>query len=68
MLVKHFRSGSIVGNWYPIVSIDFHEHATIGMMVLRQVYALVVLPSNARKPCQGMDRSRYGTSVNLEGV
>ena len=32
------RSRSIVGNWYPIVSIDFHEHSMTGMMVLRQGY------------------------------
>jgi len=32
MLVKHFRSRAIVGHWYPIVSIDFHEHALTGMM------------------------------------
>jgi len=42
MLVNHFRSSAIVGHWYLIVSIDFHEHAMTGMMVLRQVYALVV--------------------------
>jgi len=35
MLVKHFRSRAIVGHWYPIISIDFHEHAMAGMMVLR---------------------------------
>ena len=35
MLVKHFRGRAIMGNWYPIVSIDFHEHDMIGMMVLR---------------------------------
>jgi len=29
---KVFRSGSIVGHWYPIVSIDFHEHAMTSMM------------------------------------
>ena len=26
-------SRAIMGHWYPIVSIDFHEHAMIGMMV-----------------------------------
>ena len=26
MLVSHFKSRVIVGNWDPIVSIDFHEH------------------------------------------
>jgi len=31
-----------MGHWYPIVSIDFHEHAMSGMMVLRQLYALFV--------------------------
>jgi len=36
MLVKHFRSRAIVGHWYPIVSIDIHEHKMTGMMVLRQ--------------------------------
>ena len=37
---KHFRSRAIVGHWYPIVSIDFHEHVMNYMMVLRQRYAL----------------------------
>jgi len=32
MLVKHFRSKAIVGQWYPIMSIDFHEHDMTGMM------------------------------------
>ena len=36
MLVKHFRNRAIMGYWYPIVSIDFHEHDMISMMVLRQ--------------------------------
>ena len=31
-----------MGHYYPIMSIDFHKHAMIGVMVLRQVYALVV--------------------------
>ena len=35
ILVKHFRSRAIVGHWYPIMSIYFHEHAMTGMMVLR---------------------------------
>ena len=39
---KAFRSRAIVEHSYPIVSIDCHEHVIIGMMVLRQVYALVV--------------------------
>jgi len=30
------------GHWYPIVSIDFHEHAITGVMVSRQVYVFVV--------------------------
>ncbi len=32
MLVKHFRSKAILGHWYPIVSIDVHEHAMTSMM------------------------------------
>ena len=35
MHVKNFRSTTIVGHWYPIVSIGFHEHAMNDMMVLR---------------------------------
>ena len=56
-----------MGYWYPIMSIDFHEHAMTGMMVLRQVYALVFISSNARKPFQGMDCPRWGCHQNLEG-
>ncbi|MCY6488315.1 hypothetical protein, partial [Actinobacillus pleuropneumoniae] len=58
MLVTHFKRGAIVGHWYPIVSIDFHENAMIGMMVLRHGYALVFVSSNARKPYQVMDCPR----------
>ena len=43
MVVKHFKSRAIVGDWYPIVSIDFHEHVMTSMMVVRRVYALVVV-------------------------
>jgi len=53
MLVNHLRNKVIVGHWYLLVSIDFHEHAMTNMMVLRQVYALVFLFSNSRKPFQG---------------
>ena len=60
MLVKHFRSRAIVGHWYPIMSIDFHEHAMTSMMVLRQGYALVFVSSDARKTCQGMDCPGWG--------
>jgi len=56
MLVKHFKSRVVVGHWYPIVSIDFHEHAMPSIMVLRQGYALVFGPFDARKHFQGMDR------------
>jgi len=38
MLVKNLRIRAIVGHWYPIMSIDFHENAMIGMMALRQVW------------------------------
>ena len=55
MLVKHFRSRAILGHWYLIVFIDFHEHDMNSMMVLWQGYALVVSTSDARKPSQGMD-------------
>ena len=58
MLVKYFRSKAIVGHWYPIVSIDFCEHAMTSMMVLMHGYALVFRPSNARKPCQGRGHPR----------
>ena len=67
MLLEYFRSWAIVGHWYPIMSIDFHEHAMTSMMVLRQVYALGFLSSDARKPCQGMDYPRWGCQWNLEG-
>lgn len=43
-----------MGHWHPIVSVDFHEHVMTGMMVLRQVYSLVVLTSDARNHLQGM--------------
>jgi len=65
---KAFRSRAIVGHWYPIVSIDFHEHDMTGMMVLSHGYALVFGPSDARKPFQGMDYPRWGCQQNLEGV
>ena len=58
MLVNHFKTRAIVGHRYPIVSIDFHEHCMRSMMVLKQLYALVIWPSDARKPCQGKSRSR----------
>jgi len=67
MLVEHFRSRAIVGNWYPIVSIVFHEHAMTSMMVLRQGYALVFVYSDSRKPFQGMDCPEWGCQWNLEG-
>jgi len=57
---KVFRSRAIVGHWYPIVSIELHEHAMTIMMVLRQGYALVFVSSNARMPFQRMDYSRCG--------
>ena len=63
MLVKHFKTRAIVGHWYPIVSIDFHEHAMTDMMVFRQGYALVFGTSDARKPCQGMDFPGMGVLV-----
>jgi len=46
---KAFKGKAIVGHWYPIVSINFHEHAMNTMMVLRQGYALVFGPFDARK-------------------
>ena len=67
MLVNHFTNRAIVGHWCPIVSIDFHEHAMTGMMVLRQGYALVFVSSDARKPFQGMDCPGWGCQWNLEG-
>jgi len=33
MSMKHFKSGAIVGHWYPVVSIDFHEHAMTSMIL-----------------------------------
>jgi len=62
---KAFRNRAIVGHQYPIVFIDFHEHAMTGMMVLRQGYALVFLYSVVRKPCQGMDYPGWGCQRNL---
>ena len=32
---KVFKSRAIVGHWYPIMYIEFHEHGVTGMMVLR---------------------------------
>ena len=58
MLVNHFGSRAIVEHWYQIVSIDFHEHAMAGMMVLRQRYALVFGYLDVRNPCQGRGFSR----------
>ena len=46
---KVFMSKTIMAHWYRIVSTNFHEHAMTGMMVLRQVYALVFISSDARK-------------------
>ena len=71
MLGEHFRNRAIVGHWYPIVSIDFHEHVMTSMMVLREGYTLVFGPFNARKPYQGMDCTRdwvvkKGIPGNLE--
>jgi len=71
---KAFRSRAIVGHWYTIVSIDFHEHAMTDMMVLRQVYALVVdLPmrGSLSKGWITRDRGYWGTwkvSNCTEGV
>jgi len=67
MLVEHFKSRDIVGHWYTIVFINFHEHAMIGMMVLRWGYALVFVFSDARKPFQGMECPRWGCQWKLEG-
>jgi len=67
MLVKNFMSRVIVGHWYPIVSINFHEQAMTNMMVLRKGYTLVFGPSNVRKPCQGMDRLGKAMRRNLKG-
>jgi len=58
MLVKHFRSRTIAGNWYPLVSIHCHEHAMTDIMVLRRGYAMFFRPSDVRKPCQGRGCSR----------
>ena len=55
MLVNHFRNRAIMGHWYPIVSIVFHEHVMTGMMVMRQGYFLVSVTFDVRNPCQGMD-------------
>jgi len=55
MLAEYFRSRAIMGHWYPIMSIYFHEHVMTNMMVLRQGYALVFVSSAVRKHFQGMD-------------
>jgi len=57
---KALQEQAIVGHWYPIVSIDCHEHAMIGMVVFRQLYALVFESFDARKPCQVMDCPGWG--------
>jgi len=49
MLVKHFRNRDILGNWYPIVSINFYDHAMTSMMVLRQGYAFIFVSSDVTK-------------------
>jgi len=50
-----------MGHWYPIVFIDFREHAMTAMMVLRQGNALVFGPFDSRKPCRGMDYQGWGS-------
>jgi len=67
MLVKEFRNRVVVVHWYPIMSIDFHEHAMVGMIILRQVYSLIFGPFNVRKHFQGLDRLGKWMSENLEG-
>jgi len=57
---KAFNSRAMMGHWYPIVSIDFHQHAMTNMMVLMQGYALDFVSFGARKPCQGIDYPRWG--------
>ena len=57
-----------MGHWYPIVSIDFHERAMTGMMVLRHGYALVFVSFDVRKPCKWMNCPGWGFQWNLEGV
>lgn len=47
-----------MGHWYPIVSIDFHEHSMMGMMIVRKGYALVFGPFDAKKPFQVRGRLR----------
>ena len=47
-----------MGHWYLFVFIDFHEHAMINMMVLREQYALVFGPFDVRKPFQGRGHPR----------
>jgi len=61
-----------MGQWYPVASIDWHGNGMTSMMILRQRYTLVFAPSNARKPCQGMDCLRdcvaeKGILGNFEG-
>lgn len=58
MMVKHFRSKANVGNWYPLVSTDFHEHSMNCVMVLREGYGFDFGPSNLRKHCQESGHSR----------
>jgi len=67
MLIEHFRSRAIMGHWYPIISIDFCEHAMIDMMVFKAGICLGFLSSDVRNPFQGMDCPRWGCQWNLEG-
>ena len=54
-----------MGHMYPIVSIDCHEHVMTSMMGLRHGYSLICFgPSDARKPCQGMDHPRDCVTKN----
>lgn len=56
-----------MGHGYPIVSIDFHEHAMTSMMILSQGCALVFVSFYVRKPCQGMNFLGWGYEKDLEG-
>lgn len=55
----------MMGHWYQIVSIDYHEHVMTGRMVLRQRYALVFVSSDARKPLPRDGLPKMGVLAEL---
>lgn len=57
-ITQVFKSRAIMGHWYLVVSMNFHEHSRNLIMVLRKGYSLDFVPSDVRKRFQGMDHLR----------